>query len=143
MVEEQPEEEIILADLSDEDLTAQMHDDLYDGLADEIAEGTNILLARGWEPGRLLNDALVEGMRIVGIDFRDGILFPRRHPLCPRGASLGQRHESRHGHLAPPAGRNRRGTDWQSRYRYRQGRHPRYWEKLGGHDARRCRLRSY
>ena len=75
MVEEQPEEEIILADLSDEDLTAQMHDDLYDGLADEIAEGTNILLARGWEPGRLLNDALVEGMRIVGIDFRDGILF--------------------------------------------------------------------
>ena len=75
MVEEQPEEEIILADLSDDDLTAQMHDDLYDGLADEIAEGTNILLARGWEPGRVLNDALVEGMRIVGIDFRDGILF--------------------------------------------------------------------
>ena len=75
MVEEQPEEEIILADLSDDDLSAQMHDDLYDGLADEIAEGTNILLARGWEPGRVLNDALVEGMRIVGIDFRDGILF--------------------------------------------------------------------
>ena len=41
------EEEIILADLSDEDLTAQMHDDLYDGLADEISEGTNILLGRG------------------------------------------------------------------------------------------------
>ncbi|MEE9414809.1 MAG: B12-binding domain-containing protein [Acidimicrobiales bacterium] len=68
-------EEIILADLSDEDLTAQMHDDLYDGLADEIAEGTNILLERGWGPDKVLNDALVEGMRIVGIDFRDGILF--------------------------------------------------------------------
>ena len=76
MAEEQDiEEEIILADLSDEDLTAQMHDDLYDGLGDEITEGTNILLGRGWDPGRVLNDALVEGMRIVGIDFRDGILF--------------------------------------------------------------------
>jgi methanogenic corrinoid protein MtbC1 len=76
MAEEQDiEEEIILADLSDEDLTAQMHDDLYDGLGDEITDGTNILLGRGWDPGRVLNDALVEGMRIVGIDFRDGILF--------------------------------------------------------------------
>lgn len=69
------EEEIILADLPDEDLTAQMHDDLYDGLKDEISEGTNILLARGWTADQVLNDALVEGMRIVGIDFRDGILF--------------------------------------------------------------------
>ncbi len=69
------EEEIILADLPDDELTAQMHDDLYDGLKDEIFEGTNILLARGWSPDQVLNDALVEGMRIVGIDFRDGILF--------------------------------------------------------------------
>ena len=69
------DEEIILADLNDEDLTAQMHYDLYDGLADEIAEGTEILLKRGWSADKVLNDALVEGMRIVGIDFRDGILF--------------------------------------------------------------------
>jgi len=69
------EEEIILADLPDDELTAQMHDDLYDGLKDEIAEGTNILLARGWSADQVLNKALVEGMRIVGIDFRDGILF--------------------------------------------------------------------
>ena len=69
------EEELILADLPDDELTAQMHDDLYDGLADEIAEGTNILLERGWSADKVLNDALVEGMRIVGIDFRDGILF--------------------------------------------------------------------
>ena len=69
------DEEIDLNALSDEDLTAQMHDDLYDGLADEIHEGTNILLSRGWSASRTLNDALVEGMRIVGIDFRDGILF--------------------------------------------------------------------
>ena len=75
MAEEQPEEEIILADLSDEDLVVQMHDDLYDRLGEEIVEGTTILLDRGWGPSDVLNDALVEGMRIVGIDFRDGILF--------------------------------------------------------------------
>ncbi|HUL84208.1 MAG TPA: B12-binding domain-containing protein [Actinomycetota bacterium] len=69
------EQEIDLASLSDDDLTKQMHDDLYDGLAPEIVEGTNILLGRGWPAERVLNDALVEGMRIVGIDFRDGILF--------------------------------------------------------------------
>ena len=69
------EDEIDLNALSDEDLTAQMHDDLYDGLGEEIEEGTNILLSRGWDANRVLNDALVEGMRIVGIDFRDGILF--------------------------------------------------------------------
>jgi methylmalonyl-CoA mutase cobalamin-binding domain/chain len=69
------DDDIVLENLSDEDLVAQMHDDLYDGMAPEIREGTNILLGRGWGPDRVLNDALVEGMRIVGIDFRDGILF--------------------------------------------------------------------
>jgi methanogenic corrinoid protein MtbC1 len=69
------QDDLDLATLSDDDLVAQMHDDLYDGLADEILEGTTILLDRGWGPDRVLNDALVEGMRIVGIDFRDGILF--------------------------------------------------------------------
>ena len=34
------EDELDLNSLSDEDLVLQMHDDLYDGLADEIAEGT-------------------------------------------------------------------------------------------------------
>jgi methylmalonyl-CoA mutase cobalamin-binding domain/chain len=69
------DEEIDLRSLADEDLVKQMHDDLYDGLAPEIVEGTEILLERGWSAERTLNDALVEGMRIVGIDFRDGILF--------------------------------------------------------------------
>ncbi|HJM00152.1 MAG: B12-binding domain-containing protein [Acidimicrobiales bacterium] len=69
------EQEIDLSALNDEDLTAQMHDDLYDGMADEIVEGTELLLSRGWSADRVLGDALVEGMRIVGIDFRDGILF--------------------------------------------------------------------
>jgi len=69
------EEEIILSELPDDELVEQMHDDLYNGLREEIEEGTQILLDRGWGPDRVLNDALVEGMRIVGIDFRDGILF--------------------------------------------------------------------
>ena len=45
---EENEEDIILADLSDEELVEQMHDDLYDGLKEEIEEGTNILLSRDW-----------------------------------------------------------------------------------------------
>ena len=69
------EEELDLSSLSDEDLVLQMHDDLYDGLKEEIEEGTNILLERDWAPDAVLSEALVEGMRIVGIDFRDGILF--------------------------------------------------------------------
>lgn len=68
-------DEIILNELNDEDLVAQMHDDLYDGMGAEIREATLLLLARGWGPERVLNEALVEGMRIVGVDFRDGILF--------------------------------------------------------------------
>ena len=69
------DQELDLASLSDAELVEQMHNDMYDGLADEITEGTNLLLGRGWSPDRVLNEALVEGMRIVGVDFRDGILF--------------------------------------------------------------------
>ena len=69
------EEELDLSTLADDELVQQMHDDLYDGLADEIAEGTQILLDRGWDPEAVLEKSLVAGMRIVGIDFRDGILF--------------------------------------------------------------------
>jgi 5-methyltetrahydrofolate--homocysteine methyltransferase len=68
-------DEIILSELSDEELVLQMHDDLYDGLKEEIEESVNILLERGWEPYDVLTKALVAGMTIVGNDFRDGILF--------------------------------------------------------------------
>jgi len=68
-------QDIDLSGLADDELVEQMHNDLYDGMAPEIIEGTNLLLGRGWSADRVLNDALVEGMRIVGIDFRDGILF--------------------------------------------------------------------
>lgn len=69
------DDDLDLNSLSDEDLVGQMHDDLYDGLKDEIEQGVNILLGRGWTPYDILTQALVEGMRIVGVDFRDGILF--------------------------------------------------------------------
>jgi methylmalonyl-CoA mutase cobalamin-binding domain/chain len=69
------EGELDLRSLSDDELVQQMHDDLYDGLKDEIEDGVRILLERGWSPYDTLTKALVEGMRIVGIDFRDGILF--------------------------------------------------------------------
>ena len=69
------EEDIVLAELATDELVEQMHDDLYDGMKEEIVEGTEILLDRGWSAEKVLNEALVEGMRIVGVDFRDGILF--------------------------------------------------------------------
>jgi 5-methyltetrahydrofolate--homocysteine methyltransferase len=69
------DEDIVLSELSDDELVEQMHDDLYDGLKEEIVEGTSILLDRGWSAEKVLNESLVEAMRIVGVDFRDGILF--------------------------------------------------------------------
>ena len=69
------EDDLDLRELDDDELVTQMHDDLYDGLKEEIEEGVNILLERGWTPYNVLTEALVAGMRIVGIDFRDGILF--------------------------------------------------------------------
>jgi methanogenic corrinoid protein MtbC1 len=72
---EPAEGEFDLNSLNDEELTEQVHDDLYNGLKAEVEEATHIFLKRGWSAERVLNDALVEGMRIVGIDFRDGILF--------------------------------------------------------------------
>jgi methylmalonyl-CoA mutase cobalamin-binding domain/chain len=69
------EDELDLSTLADDELVSQMHDDLYDGLKEEIEQGVRILLGRGWTPYDVLTRSLVEGMRIVGIDFRDGILF--------------------------------------------------------------------
>ena len=69
------EDDFDLNDLDDKELVEQIQDDLYDGLDEEVTEGTEILLARGWDANDVLGDALVAGMKIVGIDFRDGILF--------------------------------------------------------------------
>jgi len=75
MTDQYDDEEIILSELPDDELIEQMHDDLYDGLAEEIAEGTQVFLDRGWSATKVLEEVLVGGMNIVGVDFRDGILF--------------------------------------------------------------------
>jgi len=62
-------------DLPDEELWLQMQDDLYDGLKDEVAEQTHEALRRGYGPTEVLAKGLVAGMDIVGVDFRDGVLF--------------------------------------------------------------------
>jgi methanogenic corrinoid protein MtbC1 len=74
-VPEAAEGEFDLRSLDDAELIEQVHDDMYNGLKAEVEQATHIFLERGWKPDKVLNDALVEGMRIVGIDFRDGILF--------------------------------------------------------------------
>ena len=55
------DEELDLSTLPDDELVQQMHDDLYDGLKEEIEEGTNILLERGWGADKILNDARSKG----------------------------------------------------------------------------------
>ena len=69
------EKEIVLAELNDQELYELMQDDLYDGYAEEIMEEVNEALSRGLTPYDILNQGLVAGMDIVGVDFRDGILF--------------------------------------------------------------------
>ena len=69
------DDEITLSELPDDELVEQMHDDIYDGLAEETAEGTRILLERGWSALKVLEKALIGGMAVVGVDFRAGILF--------------------------------------------------------------------
>ncbi|UCF29577.1 MAG: corrinoid protein [Chloroflexota bacterium] len=68
-------EEIDITKLETPELLELIQDDLYDGLADEVVESVNELLARGMTPYDVLNKGLVAGMDVVGVDFRDGILF--------------------------------------------------------------------
>ena len=99
-------------------------------------EGTTILLERGWSPQTVLDEALVEGMRIVGIDFRDGILFVPEVLLSANAMKAGMAHP------APAAGRDRRRARRQGRDRHRQGRHPRHRQEPGGDDAGGRRVRG-
>ena len=69
------QEEIVLSELTLDDLYELMKEDLYDGLADEIVAEVQEALGRGEIPYDVLTNGLVSGMQIVGNDFRDGILF--------------------------------------------------------------------
>jgi corrinoid protein of di/trimethylamine methyltransferase len=68
-------DEINIKEMSTEDIYELMKEDLYDGYAEEIVEEVNELLSRGLSPYEILTQGLVAGMDIVGVDFRDGILF--------------------------------------------------------------------
>jgi 5-methyltetrahydrofolate--homocysteine methyltransferase len=48
------EDDLDLSTLPDDELVEQMHDDLYNGLKEEVAEGTEILLERGWDRDGIL-----------------------------------------------------------------------------------------
>jgi DNA-binding IclR family transcriptional regulator len=109
----------------DDELVEQMHDDLYDGLADEVVEGTTILLATRLGAQRVLDEATGRGHA------HRRHRLPRRHPVRARGAAGRQRHEGGHGDPAPAAGRDRRRADRQDRDRHRQGRHPRHRQEPG------------
>lgn len=61
--------------MPDQEVLELMHEDLYDGFADEVVAGVNLLLSRGLTPYDVLTRGLVAGMDVVGVDFRDGILF--------------------------------------------------------------------
>jgi len=68
-------EELDITQLETQELLETMHDCLYDGMAEDVVAGVNELLRRGFSPYETLTRGLVAGMDIVGIDFRDGILF--------------------------------------------------------------------
>jgi methanogenic corrinoid protein MtbC1 len=100
-----------------------VHDDLYNGLKAEVEEATRIFLERGWSAERVLNDALVEGMRIVGIDFRDGILFVPEVLLAANAMKAGME-------ILRRCSRRPARADRQDRHRHREGRHPRHRQEL-------------
>src|SRR5207253_10091137 len=89
---DQANAEFNLRDLNDQDLVEQVHDDLYNGLRPEVEEATRIFRERAWNAEKVLNDGLVEGMRIVGIDFRDGILFVPEVLLDRKSTRLNSSH---------------------------------------------------
>ena len=68
-------EEINIKEMDNEEILELMQEDLYDGFKEEIIEEVEELLERGMKPYDILTDGLVAGMDIVGVDFRDGILF--------------------------------------------------------------------
>lgn len=81
--------ELDLSTLNDNELIEQIHEDLYDGLDEEIVEGVQELLERDWDPYKILSEVLVPGMDPIGADFRDGILFVPEVLLCATAMKAG------------------------------------------------------
>ncbi len=72
---DEEDQEINIQEMALDELLELMQEDLYDGYADEVVEEVNEALARGTTPYDVLTQGLVAGMEVVGVDFRDGILF--------------------------------------------------------------------
>jgi 5-methyltetrahydrofolate--homocysteine methyltransferase len=72
-----------------DELYEQMGDDLYDGLAEEVAAAVNEALRRGRDAYEVMTEGLVAGMDIVGDDFRDGILFVPEVLMAARAMKAG------------------------------------------------------
>jgi corrinoid protein of di/trimethylamine methyltransferase len=68
-------EDIDITQLSTEGLLELMQDDLYNGLAEEIAAEVKEALGRKMSPQDILTKGLIAGMDMVGQDFHDGVLF--------------------------------------------------------------------
>ena len=68
-------DDINIKEMSTDELYELMKEDLYDGYAEEIEAEVQEALSRGITPYDVLTKGLVAGMDIVGVDFRDGILF--------------------------------------------------------------------
>jgi 5-methyltetrahydrofolate--homocysteine methyltransferase len=72
---DEEDQEINIQEMTTPELLELMQEDLYDGYADEVVEEVNEALSRGMTPYDVLTQGLVAGMEVVGVDFRDGILF--------------------------------------------------------------------
>ena len=68
-------DDIDITQLATPELLELIQDDLYDGLAEQVFNSVKELLKRGMTPYGVLTKGLVAGMDVVGVDFRDGILF--------------------------------------------------------------------
>jgi len=68
-------DDIDITQMETSEILELIQDDLYDGLATEVVASVKELLQRGVTPYDVLTKGLVAGMDVVGVDFRDGILF--------------------------------------------------------------------
>jgi corrinoid protein of di/trimethylamine methyltransferase len=68
-------DDIDITQMETSEILELIQDDLYDGLATEVVASVKELLQRGMTPYDVLTKGLVAGMDVVGVDFRDGILF--------------------------------------------------------------------
>ena len=78
-----------LSQLETKALLELMMDDLYDGLAEAVAAEVEECLRRGISPFEVMTEGLAAGMEIVGVDFRDGVLFVPEVLLAAKGMKAG------------------------------------------------------